>query len=128
MYAEDSFFALTQGGQIGLVFVSLVLSFFMLLVAWAVAKGRIWPIRILTAVILIWLFMWVSPQAYYAYYGLLFENLPRQWVIGSPPSLLQTVQVLTFTGPANLSHHGQGVLGLLMIAVALWQKRNASAV
>ena len=64
-----------------------------------------------------WLFVWLSPQVYYQYYRLIFDGLPVQWVVGRP-ELGEAMRLLTFTGPANLSAHGQGVLGWAMLCVA----------
>ena len=126
MYAEDSFFSLTQFGRIGLLAVSGILFVVMIYLTRLFVTGWAWPVRLMLALILLWLFMWLSPQLYYFYYGFLFEDLPRQWVIGAPPPLGKTIRVITFTGPADLSHHGQGALGLLMVIAALGRKRDTT--
>lgn len=128
MYAEDSFFSLTQAGRVGLLILSTFLFVMMIYLTRLVTTGWSWPVRLMLALVLLWLFMWLSPQVYYFYYGFLFEDLPRQWVVGYPPPLGKTLRLITFTGPANLSNHGQGALGLLMVCVALARKRRASGI
>ena len=82
MYSEDSFFTLTPMGQFGLVTVSFGLLLGVLaLASWGV-KGRRLSIRITTALAIYWLFVWLSPQIYYAYYRMIIDGLPQQWVIG----------------------------------------------
>lgn len=127
-YAEDSFFSLTQMGQTGLALLSAVLCLFMLWVTRRVTRGRPWWLRLFTAIVLFVLFVWLSPQVYYTYYGFLFEDLPRQIVIGDLPGPERLARLLTFSWRSNLSAHSQGLLAWAMVAVALWTKRNAPVV
>lgn len=126
-YGDDSFFALTLYGRIGLVILSTFLFVLMIILVRLVVTG--WPlvVRLMLVLILLWLFMWLSPQIYYTYYGFLFDGLPRQWVIGEPPSLGMPLRVMTFTGPADLSHHSQGALGILMLFAALGGRKGDAA-
>ncbi|MFK7746612.1 MAG: hypothetical protein AB8B47_16270 [Roseobacter sp.] len=126
MYGEDSFFALTPYGQVGLGILSLTLGVLMVAVTRLCTGGWPWVVRLMLALVLLWVFIWVSPQIYYTYYRFLFVDLPVQSVIGMPPPLGQTLRVITFTGPATLSHHGQGLLGLIMVIAALRRKRDTS--
>lgn len=119
MYESDSFFTLSAGGQLGLAMLSVVLS---LAVLWALWRGtralpRAW--RVALALVGFWFFVWLSPQVYYQYYRLIIDGLPAQWVVWPPRWPAEAAQLLIFQGPANLSAHGQGVLGWLMICVAL---------
>lgn len=109
MYAEDSFFTLSGFGQAGLLLVTLVLG---VLTIWGVSSllrgKKIW-LKLLGSVISFVAFVWLSPQIYYAYYQLIFDDLPAQWVIGAP-SVAEAVSYALFVGPMTLSAHGQGVL------------------
>lgn len=119
MYERDSFFTLSVGGQIGLAVLSLGLSVLMLWAVWRGTQAMPRLSRIGSAYLAFWLFVWLSPQVYYQYYRLIFEGLPAQWITGWP-ELGEAARLLTFTGPATLSAHGQGVLGWALLAVAFW--------
>ncbi len=109
-------------GQVGLAILSIVLS---VLVLWGVhrlTRRLKWPLRLLVAMFTVWLFVWWSPQIYYAYYLLIFDGLPLQIVVKSPPTPLQVIRLLTFSEHASLSAHGIGALGWGCIGVALIQK------
>lgn len=114
-YTGDSFFTLTMGERVGLILVTLLLSAAML------AVGR-WLRGVIWAVALIWAFIWLSPQAYYLYYQWIFEGLPWQIVVKTPPSPLDLLRFLTFQAGDTLSAHGQGLLGWLLIGSALWRR------
>ena len=118
MYEGDSFFTLSVGGQIGLAAISLALFVAVLVALWWGTRRRSRPVRIAVALVGFWLFVWLSPQVYYQYYMLIFDGLPVQWVIWPPRGPGEALQLLIFTGPANLSAHGQGVLGWAMLCVA----------
>jgi len=124
MYEADSFFTLSVAGQAGLLAVSLGL-----------ALGTSWSLRRLTAghtvfvrlslwALHYYVFVWLSPQGYYGYYLLIFEDLPLQWVISRPPSLFDFLRGFTFSGPDTLSAHGLGALGWLLLIPALWPQRS----
>ncbi|MEO0862868.1 MAG: hypothetical protein AAFY65_19920 [Pseudomonadota bacterium] len=119
MYQEDSFFTLTAAQGAGLLALSFAL--------WALAVWGIWRlqaprlVRSLAALALFWLFVWLSPQVYYAYYQLIFD-VPAQWVIGRPPGPGALLRLLTFTQEASLSRHGQGLLGWSLIAMAVGRR------
>jgi hypothetical protein len=75
--------------------------------------------RLLWAGGLFWLFLWLSPQVYYLFYQLIFAGLPVQIVITWPPGAETVLRRLTFTGPATLSAHGQGLLGWALLVLAV---------
>lgn len=118
MYESDSFFTLSAGGQAGLALLSLLLGLAVLWGVWRGTQAAPRGLRVLAALIAFWLFVWVSPQVYYQYYRLIIDGLPAQWVIWPPRWPGEAVRLLTFTGPANLSAHSQGILGWAMICVA----------
>jgi lysylphosphatidylglycerol synthetase-like protein (DUF2156 family) len=124
MYGEDGLFTLTTHRQAGLALLSVILSVFMIVVTRAFTRGWPWIVRLMLTLVLMWVFMWLSPQVYYSYQSLLSEDLPARWVIGMPPPLGKTLRVVTFTGPADLTHHGQGALGLLMLFAGLSRDRQ----
>lgn len=121
MYREDSFFTLTEFGQAGLAGLSALLSVLVLVpVFWLVSKKRI-HVRLAIALAAFWLFVWISPQIYYAYYRIIIDGLPQQWVIGWP-AIFQPARYMTFTGPQNLSAHGQGLLGWSLVLLAVFRR------
>lgn len=128
MYARDSFFDLSLAGQCGLVALSLLLSIAFLLVARLLLRtDAIW-VRLLGALSLYWLFVWLSPQVYYEYYRLLIPSLPAQWVIWPPRTPAEALALLSLQGPHSLSAHGQALLGWSLLAapfVRVSRKRRA---
>ena len=118
MYANDPFFTLGLLEAAGLMVVTALLVWGMLLLARRLYRGGL-PRRLLAAAGLFWGFLWLAPQVYHVYYQLVFEGLPVQIVIGWPPGAETVLRRLTFTGPATLSAHGQGVLGWALVALAV---------
>lgn len=128
IYEGDSFHTLTGAGQIGLALLSLVLSATLLWAGWRVMAGKPITLRIALALALFFGFVWLSPQVYYTYYMTLFDGLPWQSVIKSPPGIERLLRLLSFQGTQNLSAHSQGVLGWALIVIsALSKRREASA-
>ena len=123
MYSEDSFFTLSPLHGIGLLVLTAALSLSMLWITRALSRKRGLPWRIAIPVCGFVLFVWLSPQVYYAYYLAIFDDLPVQLVVGPVPDLIEALRYASFTGPANLSAHGQGVLFWLMLAVSLACRR-----
>lgn len=126
LYSQDSFFTLSALGQVGLVCVTLCLA------AAAVTScfwlGRRLPLlaRIANAVLHFWLFLWLAPQAYYAYYRTIIDGLPEQWVINRPHTPIELFALMTFTGDATLSAHGKGILGWALVLTAIRSRRVAA--
>lgn len=117
MYDGDSFFTLSVWGQVGLAVLSLSL--------WAATLGlclrpplRSRVLRLARAVALLWAFVWLSPQVYYLYYQAIFDGLPWQIVIRTPPGPGHLLRLLSFTEEASLSRHAQGVLGWSLLALS----------
>lgn len=124
MYDQDSFFTLSLAGRAGLVAVSLALASIWFGVVAKVSCGRGAGARAGVALAAFWLFEWVSPQLFYLYYIVLLD-VPVQVVIGAPPGPAQVVGLLSFSGPATLSAHARGALGLGLLAVALLNCRRS---
>ena len=124
MYQQDSFFDLSFWERVGLVCISVALAMLILLAARILLRERPVWLRILGALILFWLFVWVSPQVYYTYYRMIIPDLPLQWVIWPPASPVEALRMLIFSGPQNLSAHGQGLLGWALIAVPFLRRRR----
>ena len=119
MYRDDSFFTLGIAEAAGLLALTAVMALCLLKLARrAYRRGDIWR-RLLWAVGLFWVFLWLSPQVYYLFYQLIFWGLPVQIVIGWPPGAETVLRRLTFTGPATLAAHGQGVLGWALAVMAV---------
>lgn len=128
MYTDDSFFTLTLSGRIGLASISLALTVAVVVILWKVTGNRHGivrhgVVRLLVALVTLYLFEWLSPQIYYLYYVFLLD-VPWQNVIGYPPTLRALLKLLTFSDNANLSYHARGLLGWLLIALAIIRGRE----
>ena len=126
MYNDDPFFNLTMIGRGGLGILSAVL--FMLLLGaafWSFRKIKLgqWApvilVRLALALVLFWAFEWLSPQIYYQYFQLIFDGLPMQIVVKSPPSAAALYDLLTFSAKQTISYHSRAILGWALIAAAL---------
>ncbi len=118
MYADDSFHTLSLTGRIGLVCLSLGLAALILWLAWRGTARVGLAARLLIVGALFFSFVWLSPQVYYTYYLILFDGLPWQVVINTPPGPASLLDLLTFREAATLSAHAQGMLGWALIAMA----------
>lgn len=116
MYSRDSFFDLTPWGQVGLAAISLTLFALMIFLSRKLLRPYGTWLRVVGALVLFWIFVWVSPQIYYTYYRMIIPDLPLQWVIWPPNTPGEALRMLIFSYRANLSAHGQGVLGWAVIA------------
>ena len=117
MYSQDSFFDLSPWGQVGLACLSAVLFLLVVYAARALLRKRPVWLRILGALAIFYLFVWLSPQVYYLYYLTIIEGLPLQWVIWPPyRGPVDALLLLVFQGPHSLSAHGQGLLGWSLLA------------
>ena len=129
MYQQDSFFDLTPWGQVGLACISLTLFALMMFVTYRLLwRVPIW-VRVLGALCLFYVFVWVSPQVYYTYYRMIIPDLPLQWVIWPPPEPSKALKMLVFQWRDNLSAHGQGLLGWGGLAApwlkGFWARRSS---
>ncbi|MEP3347039.1 MAG: hypothetical protein ABJN34_05850 [Litoreibacter sp.] len=118
MYESDSFFTLSQSGQIGLLVLSLVLFLGTLYASWRLSANKPLVLRLVIGLVLLFLFSWLSPQAYYQYYRMIIDGLPQQIVVRMPSGPLELLQLLTFQADANLSAHSKGVLGWALLIVS----------
>ena len=130
-YEGDSFYTLDALEQTGLLALTILLS--GLFLVFGAIKSRFlynYPyskivIPIIDLVVtsgLFYLFIWLSPQVYYSYYLIIFDDLPLQIVIKDGPSLAELGNLLSMTDRPFLSQHGQGLLGrALLIQVALYR-------
>ncbi len=112
MYAGDSFYSLSAAGQGGLVVLSTLLALAavaFVLVLFRLSKSL--SLRMIAALAVFWVFLWLSPQIYYFYYQIILDDLPWQIVIGGPPNPVDLIEVMSFGGPATLAGHAKGVLG-----------------
>lgn len=121
MYNQDSFFDLSALGQVGLIAISAALFLLLLIAAWTLLRPRGPMVRIFGALVLFWLFVWMSPQVFYMYYWMIFPDLPLQWVIWPPPEPGKALQMMLFQYRQNLSAHSQGVLGWCLLAAPFVQ-------
>ena len=122
IYEFDSFFSLTPWERVGLFAVSLAFAAMCAGVVWMVCRGRVWPMRVVIALLVVWVFVWVSPQGYYAYYRMIFEDLPPRLVIPEVPTPWDMIGHMTFTGRATLSSHTKGILGWMLVGLALLRR------
>ena len=123
MYAGDSFFTLGWLSGAGLLAVTGGLVWLTWRLARRLARGGLVR-RVAVAAGLFWAFLWLSPQIYYLYYQVIFDDLPWQWVIGWPPGPERVGRLLAFSGAATLSAHGKGALGWALILGAAWRFRR----
>ncbi|MEM7068967.1 MAG: hypothetical protein AAF478_08790 [Pseudomonadota bacterium] len=121
MYGNDTFFHLSQSGQIGLAILSGMLGIATLWLFNKTSSRFGVLVKVLLAIVFLWGFTWLSPQIYYLYYWLIFDTLPFQNVIKSPPSLADIFRLSTFTADTNLSDHSKGILFWLMIGFTIWK-------
>jgi len=117
-YAQDSFFTLGLAERFGLLCLSLLLFLILIALGWMLMRTRPVAVRIAIAIVVFALFIWLSPQVYYTYYRMIFDGLPAQLVIGSPP-FAEMLKAARFSGPSNLSAHSQGALFWALIVMAL---------
>ena len=84
----------------------------MLIIAtWVVMRIRaFWFTKLVIALIVFYLFVWLSPQIYHTYYLFIFDGLPLQNVIRRPPTPVAIFHLMNFTNHHNLSAHGLGIL------------------
>ncbi|MEM7634235.1 MAG: hypothetical protein AAF299_06730 [Pseudomonadota bacterium] len=123
MYEGDTFFSLTLAARFGLVLLSLGLAALMLAVFVRLTCLLAWPVRLLLAPAFLWLFVWLSPQVFYLYYMMLFDDLPLQIVVQSPPRPSKIAHLLSFSDKAALSHHAIGLLGWALVGLAVFGER-----
>lgn len=121
MYAGDPFFSLTLIGRTGLIVLSLLLAAFTMSAFVRCARQLRRPARLLLALLVLWVFVWLSPQAYYLYYMILIDGLPLQNVVQPPPGPFEIIGLLSFSGKASLAHHSQGLLGWALILLSFLQ-------
>ncbi|MEM0948800.1 MAG: hypothetical protein AAGK37_15475 [Pseudomonadota bacterium] len=126
LYAGDSLFTLTPLQVAGVVALAALLAALALSASWRMMRGRRWPVRLALAALAFWLFEWLAPQVFYTYYRVIIPSLPAQWVIGWLPGPAALGELLTFQGQTSLSAHSRGVLGWLLVASALWPRRDAA--
>ncbi len=122
MYSEDSFYTLSTYGRLAVVAVSLGMFAALLVLGYVLAKARKGVVCIAIGMFLFWIFVWLSPQVYYTLYQFLFEGLPRQWVVGSPPMADELARLIIFSDRQTLSAHGQGVLFWALMLLS-WRLR-----
>ncbi len=126
MYQQDSFFDLSQWERVGFVCISAMLAILFRFASYRLLRNKPILIRLSGALILFWVFVWVSPQIYYTYYRMIIPDLPLQWVIWPPASPVDALRMMVFSGPQNLSAHSQGILGWVLLVVPfLWRQRNS---
>lgn len=116
MYAGDSFWTLNGAGQAGLALLSVLLALVMLRLA-LLGQGPVWR-RVARALLLWWLFLWLSPQVYYAFYWSVIPDLPVQLVVGRPPGPAELGKLLAFLD-TSIADHCRGALGWGMVLVAV---------
>ena len=128
MYADDSFFTLSLIERLGLVSLAGIMAVICLFVVWRFSRDRPWYLRLLWAAAAFWWFEFLSPQVFYLYYVLIFENLPLRLVWGWPPgpAPMDLIDLLLFQLRDNLSFHGRALLGWLLIVLALLRPRIAA--
>ena len=124
-YADDSLFTLAPVQVGGTVALAVALWAATLLAVWHLRppnRGVLLAVSLALAGVAFWLFVWLSPQLFYEWYRIALGDLPRQWVVGAPPSAERLLALMTFTAEGDLSTHGKGVTGWSLLALALARK------
>ncbi|KNG94154.1 hypothetical protein [Pseudaestuariivita atlantica] len=127
IYEQDTFFHLTGLGQLGLVFVSLVLAGVTFSLALKLMRGGSLWVRVGVALVVYVAFVWLSPQVYYQYFRILIEGLPSQIVLDPYPDIEAALRRLVFLDTPTISHHAQGFLGWGLIALAVGGRRRETS-
>ena len=134
-YEGDSFYTLNGFQRAGLIAVTVTLSGSLLFLGtckshflYHLKTEKIFReyaiplIDLLGALGLFYLFVWLSPQAYYLYYLCIFNDLPLQGVVKGGPSIAELGNLLTLEFGQTLSQQGQGLLGrTLVIQIILYR-------
>jgi hypothetical protein len=68
-------------------------------------------LRMIAALAVFRIFLWLSPQIYFFYYQIILDDLPWQIVVGGPPNPTALIKLMLFSGSATLADHAKGVLG-----------------
>lgn len=120
MYEADTFFNLSILARVGLAALSITLFGLTLAAFYLVAKRMSLASRLVTAMVFLWVFIWLSPQIYYIYYMLLFDGLQLQNVIHPPPNAQEIFAIMTFSDKVIISAHAKAILGWAMILLSFW--------
>lgn len=140
-YNGDSFHALDVPAGLGLALVSLVMAIavFTLALAKTLALHRAatrWNLSAAAArasadlgasLLLFYGFVWFSPQLYYLYYLAVLDGLPWQWVVKSVLDPHDAWNLLRIGPGGSLSEHLQGLLGRMLMLLALAAPALAAA-
>jgi len=131
-YTGDSFYTLGLIESIGLIAITTLLSITVLFFTlkksylfYQAAKQRKIKLEIILLadialnLLIFSLFIWLSPQIYYAYYYAILDGLPIQIVIKNFPDFITLSNILTLSEKTSLSLHGQGILGRTLIIQSL---------
>ena len=136
MFESDSYFVLPLWAAAGLAIVSAVFAFLTLYSANHVHRrcpkwstGIAIALHSALALLVFWLFIWLSPQGYYAYYIAIIESLIWHNVIDWPPAPSDLILLVTFTGARTLAEISQGILAWLLIVQAFYfaMRKNSPA-
>ena len=129
MYAGDSFYGLSAAGQGGLMVLSSLLALAAIACVLALFRlSKSLGLRMISALVVFWVFLWLSPQIYYLYYQITLDDLPWQIVIGGLPNPAALIELLLFGGPATLAGHAKGVLGWTLFILGPLAAAKASGI
>ncbi len=140
-YEGDSFYTLGATERFGLIGLTIVLSGTLLILgtckshflynsSYSCTFSKVIPspkisiplLDLIASFVLIYLFIWLSPQAYYSYYLIIFNDLPLQIVIKEGPGFNELGNLILMTDQSTLSQNGQGLLGRsLLLQVILYR-------
>lgn len=120
VFEGDTYFVLVHGGEAALA----ALSGFLVFLAVAAVRLARRHVELRAAAsgvgfFLWWLFVWLTPQAYYLLYMALVDGLGFALIIGWPPWPARLFELLTFQGRASSIDPGLGALGWAMILLSL---------
>ncbi len=123
-FSEDSFFTLGLLERFGLLALSLFLSVMCVVVVRRLPLS-LW-LRLIAVPIILYLFIWLSPQIYYQYYIVIFDGLPWQIVVQNPPAISDFLSIIFFVQVETLAKLSQAVLFWAMILAAIARRKPSA--
>ena len=120
MFEGDTYLVLVEDGEVALAVLSGALTFLAVAAVRLLRRYVTVPAAVpALGIVSWWVFVWLTPQAYYLLYMALIEGLEFRWVIGWPPGPDRLFALLTFRAHATGLDVALGVVGWVMCLVAL---------
>lgn len=135
LYPGDSFWTLGWGGRIGvlaisatgitLVFMGLTLKTRVILRIKNQATSMAWALIDVALGLGVFAVVFsTSPQAFYAFYRLIFADLPQQWVIDGLINVDRLREIALLGPDGSLADHLAGIALWAIVPFTLWLHRR----